>query len=205
MDGLRLLPGYFGRSLQMALVAEIREAVAKSPFFTPEMYRTGKTFSVQMTNLGPLGWVSDKARGYRYQKAHPVTGAAWPRIPDMVMEVWKAVANYPLQPEACLVNYYDPGARMGLHQDSDEQDFTAPVVSISLGDTALFRLGGLHREDATRSFKLSSGDVLVLGGQSRLCYHGVDKIYPGTSGLLKDWFPKGGRINLTLRRVSKAP
>ena len=166
------------------------------------MPRTGKPFSVGMTNLGPLGWVSDQAGGYRYQPIHPVTGRAWPAIPDMVEDVWRRVAGYPHPPEACLVNRYAPGARMGLHQDADEKDFAAPVVSISLGDTCLFRVGGTTRGGPTRSLKLASGDVVVLGGAARLAFHGVDRIYPGTSTLLADWFPEGGRINLTLRRVS---
>jgi alkylated DNA repair protein (DNA oxidative demethylase) len=154
-----------------------------------------------MTNLGPLGWVSDRD-GYRYQATHPETGKPWPPIPEMVLDLWRGVADYPDEPEACLVNYYAAGTRMGLHQDRDEEDFSAPVVSISLGDACLFRIGGLKRNDPTRSLRLSSGDVVVLGGESRLAFHGVDRIYPGTSTLLKDWFPDGGRINLTLRRVT---
>src|SRR5258707_1495781 len=121
----------------------------------------------------------------------------------MVLDVWHAVAGYPHDPEACLVNRYEPSAKMGLHQDRDEQEFAAPVVSISLGDTCLFRVGGTKRTDPTRSFKLSSGDVVVLGGESRLAFHGVDRLYPGTSTLLAGWFPEGGRINLTLRRVAE--
>ena len=174
-----------------------------APFFTPTMPKTGKPFSVRMTNLGPLGWVSDRDGGYRYQPTHPLTGKPWPPIPDMVLAVWREVAGYPHDPEACLVNFYEPGARMGLHQDRDEQDFDAPVVSISLGDTCLFRIGGTTRGGPTRSLKLSSGDVVVLGGADRLAFHGVDRLYPGTSTLLRDWFPEGGRINLTLRRVTK--
>jgi len=156
-----------------------------------------------MTNLGTLGWVSDKERGYRYQPMHPVTGRPWPPIPPTVLAIWRAVADYPDDPEACLVNRYDPAAKMGLHQDRDEEDFAAPVVSISLGDTCRFRIGGTERGGATHSVKLASGDVVVLGGAARLAYHGVDRIYPGTSTLLGGWFPDGGRINLTLRRVTR--
>jgi alkylated DNA repair protein (DNA oxidative demethylase) len=151
-----------------------------------------------MTNLGPLGWVSDRA-GYRYQPAHPETGKPWPPIPEMVLDVWRQVSGYPHEPEACLVNFYHGGAKMGLHRDADEEDFSAPVVSISLGDTAVFRMGGSERGGKTETLKLSSGDVLVMGGQSRLCYHGIDRVLTGTSTLLKD----GGRINLTLRRVTR--
>jgi len=202
-DGFRLLPGLLDRTAQARLVADLKSAVAAAPFFTPVMPRTGKPFSVRMTNLGPLGWVSDRDRGYRYQATHPETGRPWPSIPEMVLDVWRQVGGYPHLPEACLVNYYAPDARMGLHQDRDEADFDAPVVSISLGDACLFRVGGTERSAPTGSFRLSSGDVVVLGGASRLAFHGVDRIYPGTSTLLARWFPVGGRINLTLRRVTK--
>jgi alkylated DNA repair protein (DNA oxidative demethylase) len=186
------------RDTQAALLAELREAVAQAPLFQPVMPRTGQPFSVKMTNLGPLGWVSDRS-GYRYQATHPETGRPWPAIPAMVMDIWRKVADYPHPPEACLVNFYAAGTKMGLHQDKDEEDFAAPVVSISLGDTAVFRVGGTERGGKTSSLKLASGDVLVMSGEARLCFHGVDRVIAGTSTLLKD----GGRINLTLRRVSK--
>ena len=115
-----------------------------------------------------------------------------------MLDAWKALADYPHPPEGCLINYYGPAAKMGLHQDRDEQDFAAPVVSLSLGDTCLFRIGGTKRSDPTRTLRLASGDALVLGGDARLAFHGVDRIIPGTSTLL----PEGGRINLTLRRVT---
>jgi alkylated DNA repair protein (DNA oxidative demethylase) len=201
--GFRLLPGHFDRPAQLALVAELRQAVAESPFYTPTMPRSGKPLSVRMTNLGPLGWVSDREGGYRYQATHPLTGRPWPPIPAIVLDLWREVAGYPHPPEACLVNYYAPTARLGLHQDADERDFAAPVVSISLGDSCLFRIGGRERGGATRSLKLSSGDVVILGGPARLAFHGVDRIHAGTSTLLSDWFAEGGRINLTLRRVSE--
>jgi alkylated DNA repair protein (DNA oxidative demethylase) len=201
--GFRFLPGYFDRTAQAGLVAALKAAITENPFFTPTMPRTGKPFSVRMTNLGPLGWVSDQDRGYRYQATHPLTGQPWLPIPSDVLDLWREVGDYPHPPEACLVNYYATTARMGLHQDADEQDFSAPVVSISLGDSCLFRIGGRERGGATRSLKLSSGDVVVLGGHARLAFHGVDRIYPGTSTLLSDWLPEGGRVNLTLRRVTK--
>jgi DNA oxidative demethylase len=194
-QAFRVLPGYLDRAAQERLLAELREAEALAPFYQPTMPRTGKPFSVRMTNLGALGWVSDRERGYRYQPTHPVTGNPWPPIPAMVLAVWRAIAHYPHDPEACLVNRYEPGAKMGLHQDRDEADLDAPVVSISLGDTCLFRIGGTARNAPTRSWRLSSGDLVVLGG--------VDRIYPSTSTLLRDWFPDGGRINLTLRRVTR--
>ena len=203
MTGFAIHPGYLDRPAQERLVADLRRLAAAAPFFTPSMPKTGKPFSVRMTNLGPLGWLSDRDGGYRYQATHPVTGAPWPPIPAAVLALWRAVSGYPHDPEACLVNYYAPTARMGLHQDRDEQDFSAPVVSISLGDACRFRIGGTERGGPTRSLKLASGDVLVLGGGDRLAFHGVDRIYPGTSTLLAGWFPEGGRINLTLRRVTR--
>jgi len=154
--------------------------------------------SVRMTNCGSLGWVTDKERGYRYQPMHPATGRPWPSIPSELLEIWNDLSGYDKPPEACLVNFYSDEARMGLHQDKDENDLKAPVVSISLGNACLFRVGGVNRNDKTMSFKLSSGDLVILGGEGRLCFHGVDRIYPATSTLLKN----GGRINLTLRRVN---
>ena len=193
-----MLPGRLDEAGQRVLLSELDEAIRRAPFFTPAMPRTGRPFSVAMTNLGPLGWVSDRA-GYRYQATHPVTAEPWPPMPGMVLDLWRAVSGYPHDPEACLVNYYRAGAKMGLHQDADEEDFAAPVVSVSLGDTAVFRIGGRERGGPTKSIRLASGDVLVMGGESRLCYHGIDRIMPGTSRLL----PEGGRINLTLRRVTR--
>lgn len=203
LAGFRYLPGHFDRTAQEALVASLKAAVTTTPFFQPAMPRTGKPFSVRMTNLGPLGWVSDKEGGYRYQPTHPETHQPWAAMPEMILDLWRQVADYPADPEACLVNLYAPAAKMGLHQDRDEADFDAPVVSVSLGDTCLFRIGGTKRNDPTQSLKLQSGDVVVLGGAARLAFHGVDRIYQGTSTLLSDWLPGGGRINLTLRRVTK--
>ncbi len=195
-QGLTYHPGFLDRTSQENLAGMLRSSVQAAPLFQPVMPRTGRPFSVRMTNFGTLGWVSDRV-GYRYQAIHPETGRPWPDIPEMVMDVWRKVSNYPHPPEACLVNYYAGGAKMGLHQDRDEEDFAAPVVSISLGDTAIFRIGGTERGGKTETIKLSSGDVFVMGGPSRLCFHGIDRVLSGTSNLLKD----GGRINLTLRRV----
>jgi alkylated DNA repair protein (DNA oxidative demethylase) len=196
--GVKWLPGQLDTDLQRQLLEMVRAAVREAPLFQPVMPRSGKPFSVRMTNMGELGWVSDMA-GYRYQQTHPVTGRPWPAIPQMLLEMWRAVSDYGHPPQACLVNFYEASARMGLHQDRDEEDFDAPVVSVSLGDTAVFRVGGLDRKSPTRSIKLQSGDVVVLGGEARLCFHGVDRILPGTSALLRD----GGRLNLTLRRVTR--
>lgn len=197
--GVRHIPGFLDRDAQEALLADIRAATAAAPLFTPTMPGTGKAMSVRMTNCGALGWVTDRERGYRYQPTHPVTGKPWPPIPAGLLDLWDEVAACARRPEACLVNYYDETAKMGLHQDRDEADLDAPIVSVSLGDSCLFRIGGPSRSNRTVSFRLDSGDVVVFGGPSRLAYHGVDRIYPATSALLK----AGGRINLTLRRVTR--
>ncbi|OLP60436.1 alkylated DNA repair dioxygenase [Xaviernesmea oryzae] len=196
--GVRFLPGHLDAVVQAELIAAIREIVRQAPLFSPEMPRTGKPLSVRMTNCGPLGWVTDKVQGYRYQPQHPVTGKAWPPIPPPLLDLWRDLAPIAPPPEACLVNLYGPEAHMGLHQDKDESTFDAPVLSVSLGDEALFRVGGTMRGGPTTSFRLRSGDVLLLEAESRLAYHGVDRIYPGTSTLLR----QPGRINLTLRRVT---
>ncbi|MEM5493592.1 alpha-ketoglutarate-dependent dioxygenase AlkB [Hoeflea sp. AS16] len=197
--GVRHIPGHLDRPAQQALLDDIREVVRQAPLYRPEMPRSGKPFSVRMTNCGDLGWVADKT-GYRYQDRHPVTGLPWPAIPASLITLWEDLTGHADLPQACLVNFYDSGARMGLHQDRDEDDFSAPVLSVSLGDACLFRIGGTERGQPTRSFRLESGDVVILGGESRLAFHGVDRIYPTTSTLLKD----GGRINLTLRRVNRS-
>ena len=184
---------------QAGLLGEIRAVIARAPLYVPAMPRTGKPMSVRMTNAGPLGWVTDKERGYRYQATHPVTGEPWPAIPPRLLDLWAEVSGYPHPPEACLINYYGGAAKMGLHQDRDEEDFAAPVLSVSLGDAGLFRVGGKSRKDPTQKFELGSGDVFVLGGEDRLSFHGIDRILPGTSALLEE----GGRFNLTLRRVTK--
>lgn len=192
-------PGAIGTQDQAALLADIRAVLAAAPLFTPVMPRTGKAFSVRMSNCGPLGWVSDSS-GYRYQSFHPETRAPWPPMPAPLQAAYARFAAAAAPAEACLINYYAPDARMSLHQDRDEADLTAPVVSISLGDTALFRLGTLERAGPTRSIRLASGDVFVLSGPSRLAFHGVDRILGGSSRLLAE----GGRFNLTLRRVTTA-
>lgn len=197
--GLQYFRGFFDRFSQESLLSDIRGIVRQAPLFTPVMPRTGKPFSVRMSNCGPLGWVSD-VRGYRYQQHHPETGAAWPDIPKVLIDLWNSVSGGALAPQACLINHYDAKARMGLHQDRDEEDLSAPVVSVSLGASGLFRYGGDQRKGPTRSIRLESGDVIVIGGESRLCFHGIDRIMPGTSTLV----PADGRINLTLRRVTRA-
>lgn len=185
------------RADQTLLVAELRGIIGAAPLYVPRMPKSGRPMSVRMTNCGPLGWVTDKERGYRYQSDHPVTGQTWPAIPSILMKIWDSI-GYCAPPEACLVNYYGSGAKLGVHRDEDEDDKIAPVISVSLGDSAVFRLGGSNRKDPSKSFKLDSGDIIVLDGPFRSAYHGIDRILPGTSDLL----PEGGRFNLTLRRVT---
>ncbi|MFC7396441.1 alpha-ketoglutarate-dependent dioxygenase AlkB [Chelatococcus sp. GCM10030263] len=201
--GVTYHPGYLSADQQGVLLAALAAILREAPFFTPRMPRTGKPFSVRMTNCGKLGWVSDEG-GYRYQETHPETGRPWPAMPRILIAAWQELAPEAPLPEACLVNYYAGGARMSLHQDRDEQDFGAPVLSLSLGDTAVFRIGGTARRDPTTSLKLSSGDALVFGGPARLAFHGIDRVLTGSSTLLAQAGLDGGRINLTLRRVSPA-
>lgn len=197
-QGFRLLRGALDRHEQTALLADIHDVMLSAPLFQPLMPRTGQPFSVKMTNCGLLGWVSDKEGGYRYQPMHPRTGQPWPPIPVKLIELWQRYADCPEPPEACLVNIYPAGARMGSHRDADEREPLAPVLSVSLGDDAVFHVGGPKRSDPKIRIVLSSGDVCLLGGASRFAYHGIDRILPGTSDLISG----GGRINLTLRRVT---
>ncbi|WP_409432923.1 alpha-ketoglutarate-dependent dioxygenase AlkB family protein [Litorimonas sp. RW-G-Af-16] len=197
-QGFAHYPLYFDVDQQAALIEAVKDGVAQAPFYQPTMPRTGNPLSVVMSNFGPLGWVTDKERGYRYEPAHPKTGADWPDLPELLGQLWDDVTDFPVRPEATLINWYREGAKMGLHVDNDENDLRAPVVSVSLGDPALFRIGGQKRGGKTAGLKLFSGDVVVLAGDARLCYHGVSKIYYGESALV----PKGGRINLTMRRVN---
>ena len=197
-DGVDHWPGYLSADSQCKLLEIVRRSTQQAPLFTPIMPRTGKEMSVRMTNLGRLGWVTDKERGYRYQPTHPVTGQRWPKIPEMLLGIWNELSGFDQEPEACLINYYNDTAKMGMHQDRDEENLTAPVLSISLGDDCLFRVGGNQRGGKTTGFRLCSGDAMMLSGPARLAYHGVSRIYPDTSALLKN----GGRINLTMRIVS---
>ena len=198
-EGVGYFEGYLSPIEQAALLAAIRDVLAEAPPFVPTMPRTGKPMSVAMSNCGPLGWVTDKQRGYRYQRTHPVTGRPWPAMPPVLLAMWHDLAGFPQAPEACLINVYSGKAKMGQHVDRDEQEFSAPVLSVSLGDDAVFSIGGLTRTAPRQQVTLRSGDVVLLSGKSRLAYHGIDRVLPGTSKLLAE----GGRINLTLRRVTK--
>lgn len=195
-EGFRLYPAFFDAERQRILLTEIMEAVADAPLYRP-VTPGGQPMSVTMTNLGPLGWITDAA-GYRYAARHPVTGRPWPPIPQALLALWSELAAGDPPPDACLVNLYRAGARMGLHQDRDERDFSHPVISVSLGDQAIFRIGSESRKGPTASLRLASGDVCVLAGKARRAFHGIDRIMPGSSTLV----PGGGRINLTLRRAA---
>jgi alkylated DNA repair protein (DNA oxidative demethylase) len=196
-SGFRLHPAYLDRAAQAALAREVLRLAGEAPFYRP-LVPSGKPMSVQMTNFGPLGWITD-AKGYRYEPAHPLTGRPWPPIPKALLTLWAELADPSAPPDACLVNRYDDAARMGLHRDADEADFRFPVLSVSLGATAVFCIGGVRRSDPKTRLRLSSGDVCVLAGEARLAYHGVDRIL-ADDGLI----PGGGRINLTLRRAAPA-
>lgn len=197
LPGFRLWPEALDVAAQAALLAEVRAGLEAAPLYRP-VTPGGRPFSVRMSNFGPLGWVSDRD-GYRYQPTHPATGRPWPPIPPRLLDLWDALTGWPSPPDACLVNLYQGEARMGLHQDRDERDLTAPVLSISLGDTAVFRIGpapgAIKQGGATSTVRLASGDVCALTGPARLARHGIDRLLAGSSRLL----PGGGRINLTLR------
>ncbi len=207
-EGFQYLPGRISPADQAELAGCVRAGLAAAPLYRPHMPGSGTPMRVTMSNFGPLGWVTDRERGYRYQAEHPLTGTPWPPIPPALLALWDDVAGWPVPPEACLVNLYGADSRMGLHVDADEAAREAPVVSVSLGDDALFRIACTPgRAGGTASLRLRSGDVVVLGGTARRCRHGVDRIYPGTSRLLAragiaGESGGGGRINLTLRRVT---
>lgn len=197
VKGFRIHAGLLDRPAQEKLVERLRSVLTRAPLVQPVTPR-GKPMSVRMSACGDFGWVTDR-KGYRYERQHP-HGADWPPIPEEVLAIWNAVSGCARLPECCLINWYGEGARMGLHQDRDEGDFACPVVSVSLGDEGLFRMGNVERGGRTESVWLKSGDVVVMGGTARLAHHGVDRIRFGSSTLLKD----GGRINLTLRVVTGA-
>ena len=179
-EGLTLYPRLLDETAQKALAAELVRAFERAPPYRPKMPRTGKPWSIRQTNFGALGWVS-RPQGYGYAARDEVNDAPWPAIPEALLALWREVAAWPAPPECCLVNLYeDPKARMGLHRDEDEAALDAPVVSLSLGDTCVFRVGGFARGDKSKSFRLSSGDVLVMGGASRLRFHGVDRVISGS-------------------------
>jgi alkylated DNA repair protein (DNA oxidative demethylase) len=196
-DGAVLLRA-FVRPIESELIAAVRAIVAQSPFrrmTTPG----GHLMSVAMTNCGARGWITDHT-GYRYDPIDPRTGAPWPQMPTVLRDLARGAAEQggftDFAPDACLVNRYEPGTRLSLHQDKDELDYSAPIVSVSLGLPATFLFGGLARSDKSRRFRLVHGDVVVWGGPSRLAYHGVAPLADGEHALLGRQ-----RINLTFRRT----
>lgn len=192
-EGLDYFPNYVSDEQMHTILQDIDEALVQAPLFQPTMPRTGKKLSVKISNMGHLGWVCDIMGGYRYQPYHPITYQPWPCISDSILDIWHRITHLTLAPDCCLINDYDLDAKMGLHVDKDEKDFSYPVVSISIGNSALFRFGGVHRSDKTQSITLHHGDVLIMSGPSRLIYHGIDKIYPSHTF--------NHRINLTLRKT----
>ena len=189
--------GLLDKDQQTDLLNAVLQGAETAPLYRPDT-PSGRPMSVEMTSAGEVGWITDR-QGYRYEPRHP-TGAPWPAIPQLALAVWRAVSGVKRDPSSCLINRYLDGAKMGLHQDRDEGDLSWPVVSISLGDDALFRVGGTERKGQTQSIWLSSGDVVVLTGDTRLAYHGIDRVRTGSSTLV----PGGGRINLTMRVVGNA-
>jgi DNA oxidative demethylase len=196
--GAQLLRGA-AEACATELLNEIQAVITVSPFRTVAT-PMGKSMSVEMTNCGDVGWVSDR-NGYRYETIDPLTSLAWPAMPVLFAEIANAAgaqAGFPdFHPDACLINRYAVGSKMGLHQDRDEQDFTQPIVSVSLGLPITFNFGGNSRSDATTKTMLSHGDVVVFGGQSRLAFHGVGTLRRGQHALTGPY-----RFNLTFRRAS---
>ena len=195
VKGFEIHKGHLDPAAQAEMLEAVRGIVRAAPLFHPTTSR-GQQMSVRMTSAGDAGWISER-KGYRYETRHP-NGMPWPPIPDPIRAVWTAISGSEARPTSCLVNFYAEGARMGLHQDRDEEQFDAPVVSASLGAPGLFRMGGTERSDPTSSIWLESGDCVVMGGPARLAFHGIDRIKPGPSQLI----PGGGRVNVTLRAVN---
>lgn len=191
----------FCRAGAGSLVGHVRAIEARSPFRRMST-RGGGTMAVAMTNCGTIGWISDR-RGYRYDVLDPLTGRPWPPMPEafaaLAARAAVACGFAPLRPDACLVNRYAPGNRLGLHQDRDELDEAAPIVSVSLGLPAFFLFGGVQRSDPTRRVRLEHGDVVVWGGASRLAFHGIATVPAGDHPLTGPC-----RINLTFRTARPA-
>jgi len=196
-EGAVLLRG-FARPCESGLIAALHAVEAQAPFRHMET-PGGHQMSVAMINCGTVGWVTDRS-GYRYDRNDPLSGKPWPAMPPAFYELAARAAGragFPgFSPDACLINRYEPGARMSLHQDRDEQDFENPIVSVSLGLPAIFLFGGLKRSDKPNRYRLEHGDVVVWGGSARLFFHGVAPLADGEHGLLGR-----RRINLTFRRA----
>jgi alkylated DNA repair protein (DNA oxidative demethylase) len=196
-EGAVLMRG-FAKSVESELLEALGEIIARAPFrhmATPG----GHQMSVAMTNCGDCGWVTDRS-GYRYDASDPQSGRPWPEMPSAFRELAgqaAAEAGFAgFAPDACLINRYEPGARMSLHQDRDETDFGAPIVSVSLGLPAIFLFGGLQRSDRTQRYRLQHGDIVLWGGPARLAFHGVAPLAEGEHALMGRQ-----RINLTFRKA----
>jgi len=198
-EGLVFRPLAVDLGAQKALLAAVRAVAAAAPLAQTRVMGGGMT-SAAMTNCGTAGWWSD-AKGYRYETRRPGSGEPWPPMPEVFLEtVRRIVAGSPwpgFAPDACLINFYGPEAKMGLHQDRNERDFNEPIVTVSLGDGADFIVGGLKRTGPTVSLRVQSGDAVIMGGESRMRFHGVRRIHPGTSPL----GDLGGRFSLTFRKA----
>lgn len=181
--------------VQVELISLARDICAVAPLYRAEMPKTAKPFTYSQSGAG-WGWTSGHGGGYRYQRTHPITGQELEAIPTLMLEI---AARHGLQADSLLINWYPPGASLGLHQDRDEKDLSAPIVSISLGDHGIFLSGGLTRQSNTEEVILTSGSVYVMQGQDRMRFHGLKRVLPNTciyQGLIK----RPGRINLTLRK-----
>lgn len=202
IEGFKHYPRFLGLRDQMSVLAAVRRVIKQAPLYRARMPRTGKELRVQQTNCGFLGWYSDEIGGYRYQTTHPVTGNAWPAIPTEINRVLDRIEELPnnFVREACLINKYTDETVLGMHRDADEEATEAPIVMISLGDSAIFVIGGLSRDDPKHEIMVQSGDVVVMGGKSRMAWHGVNSIIPCTSRLLGE---ARGRFALTIRQVHK--
>jgi alkylated DNA repair protein (DNA oxidative demethylase) len=203
--GFHYLPDDLDFSMQLLVLADLKELLDEAPLFQQTMPKTGALLSVRMSNAGDYGWVTDREGGYRYQATHPITGKAWPRIPQRLLDIWTDRTGEKQLPNLCLINYYDKDARLGLHQDRGDSSLEAPVVSVSLGDNATFVVGGLSRKDSVQRLQLRSGDTVWFGGPSRLIFHGVEGIEPASSNILeRAGLADTGRFNLTLRRINRS-
>ena len=186
--------------MQQEILAAARTVVKQAPLFRPSM-PSGQSFNYSMTNCGDLGWVADR-HGYRYQQTHPHTLRVFPAMPQVIKNlavvIAKETGNDDFYPQSCLINLYNKGEKLGMHQDSTERNKSAPIISLSLGDSGIFVLGGCLRTDETKPYIVQSGDVIVMGGESRNFFHAFKGTVPNTSNLLKN----GGRLNLTIRQVN---
>lgn len=199
-EGITVLPNFLSQRDQIKFVETTRQIVSEAPLTAPKMWN-GSKFKVKVTSCGSYGWFADE-RGYKYLTKHPLTQKPFPKMPKVFYDFAKKCAEEVLlvnyKPQTCLINYYqNETGRLGLHVDDTEEDLTSPIVTLSLGDSCVFVVGGLERKDKIQKIVLHSGDVVIMHRQGRMLYHGVEKLLPGTSKLLRT----GGRLSLTFRKV----